>query len=64
MQENKIIRYVSWNLPLFLGMTRADLLRLPDIPSSDFQKLEGGETIAEEGEPCHRSHIFPIQRRN
>lgn len=53
MQEDRIYDNLL-NLPLFLGMTRHDLLTIAGHTKFDFQKAEKGLTIANEGEPCHR----------
>ena len=39
-------------LPLFLGMTRCDLLEIAGTTKFYFQKLKKGHVIAQEGEPC------------
>ena len=53
MQEDKLYDTLL-NLPLFLGMSRADLLQIAGHTKFDFQKIEGGETLTEIGEPYHR----------
>lgn len=53
MQEDRIYDNLL-NLPLFLGMTRHDLLTVAGHTKFDFQKAEAGLTIANEGEPCLR----------
>ena len=39
-------------LPLFLGMTRCDLLEIAGTTKFYFQKLKKSHVIAQEGEPC------------
>ena len=46
MQEDKLYDTLL-NLPLFLGMSRADLLQIAGHTKFDFQKIEGGETLTE-----------------
>ena len=53
MQEDKLYDTLL-NLPLFLGMSRADLLQIAGHTKFDFQKIEAGETLTEIGEPYHR----------
>lgn len=46
------------NLPLFLGMSRNDLLEVAGHTKFDFQKFEEGLTIVQEGEPCTRLYFL------
>ncbi len=57
MQEDKLYDNLL-NLPLFLGMSRGDLLEVAGHTKFDFQKIEAGITIAQEGEPCHRLYFL------
>ena len=50
MQEDRVYDNLL-NLPLFLGMSRNDLLEVAGHTKFDFQKTEEGLTIAKEGEP-------------
>jgi len=53
MQEDSLYEKLL-NLPLFLGMSRNELLEIAGHTKFDFQKAETGLTIVKEGEPCHR----------
>lgn len=57
MQEDKLYDNLL-NLPLFLGMSRSDLLEVAGHTKFDFQKIEAGTTIAQEGEPCQRLYFL------
>ncbi len=46
------------NLPLFLGMSRNDLLEVAGHTKFDFQKLEDGATIVKEGDACLRLYFL------
>ena len=45
-------------LPLFLGMTRGDLLDIAGKTKFYFQKLKKGHVIAQEGDPCMHIHFL------
>lgn len=45
-------------LPLFLGMTRGDLLDIAGKTKFYFQKLKKGHVIAQEGDPCLHIHFL------
>lgn len=53
MQEDRIYDNLL-NLPLFLGMSRNDLLEVAGHTKFDFKKAEPGLAIVKEGEPCQR----------
>ena len=57
MQEDRVYDNLL-NLPLFLGMSRNDLLEVAGHTKFDFQKTEEGLTIAKEGEPCKRLYFL------
>lgn len=57
MQEDRLYDNLL-NLPLFLGMSRSDLLEVAGHTKFDFKKAESGLTIAQEGEPCHCLHFL------
>lgn len=57
MQEDRIYDNLL-NLPLFLGMSRNDLLEVAGHTKFDFQKAEDGLTIAKDGEPCQRLYFL------
>ena len=59
MQEDRVYDNLL-NLPLFLGMSRNDLLEVAGHTKFDFQKTEEGLTIAKEGEPCKRLYFLFI----
>ena len=46
------------SLPLFLGMTCYDFQNVAGKTRFDFQKLEAGETIVEEGTSCTRLYYL------
>lgn len=45
-------------LPLFLGMTRGDLLDIAGKTKFYFQKLKKGHVIAQKGDPCLHIHFL------
>ena len=45
-------------LPLFMGMSRSDLLDIAGQTKFDFKKVEDGETIVREGEACQRLYFL------
>lgn len=45
-------------LPLFLGMSRNDLLEVAGQTKFDFKKVEDGQTIVREGDPCQRLYFL------
>ena len=57
MQEDRVYDNLL-NLPLFLGMSRNDLLEVAGHTKFDFQKAEKGLTIVKEGEPCTRLYFL------
>lgn len=57
MQEDRLYDNLL-NLPLFLGMSRSDLLEVAGHTKFDFKKVEAGDTIAQEGEPCQRLYFL------
>lgn len=57
MQEDRVYDNLL-NLPLFLGMSRNDLLEVAGHTKFDFQKAEKGLTIVKEGEPCKRLYFL------
>lgn len=57
--ECKKTEYMTiFNLPIFLGMSRNDLLEVAGHTKFDFQKAEKGLTIVKEGEPCKRLYFL------
>ncbi|MQN80314.1 Crp/Fnr family transcriptional regulator [Prevotella copri] len=57
MQEDRVYDNLL-NLPLFLGMSRNDLLEVAGHTKFDFQKADKGLTIVKEGEPCKRLYFL------
>ena len=45
-------------LPLFMGMSRSDLMDIAGQTKFDFKKVEDGETIVREGEACQRLYFL------
>ncbi len=55
MAENRLYDSLL-ALPLFLGMSRNDLQEAAGKTRFNFQKIETGETIVKEGDPCQ--HLY------
>jgi len=57
MPENRLSDKLL-QLPLFMGMSKADLDDIMGYTKFGFEKIEGGVNIVEEGEVCNRLYIL------